>query len=77
MAFGFEGKNRKDKNANENENGEKLILVFDLGGGTFDVSILKYENLKFKVIEKFGDPHFGGEDFEMLWLIIVSINFMK
>ena len=53
LAFGFEGKNRKDKNANENENGEKLILVFDLGGGTFDVSILKYENLKFKVIEKF------------------------
>ena len=64
LAFGFEGKNRKDKNANENENGEKLILVFDLGGGTFDVSILKYENLKFKVIEKFGDPHFGGEDFD-------------
>ena len=64
LAFGFEGKNRKDKNANENENVEKLILVFDLGGGTFDVSILKYENLKFKVIEKFGDPHFGGEDFD-------------
>ncbi len=64
LAFGFEGKNRKGKNANENENGEKLILVFDLGGGTFDVSILKYENLKFKVIEKFGDPHFGGEDFD-------------
>ena len=62
LAFGFEGKNRKKKKANEND--EKLILVFDLGGGTFDVSILKLENLKFKVLEKFGDPHFGGEDFD-------------
>ena len=62
LAFGFEGKNKKSKKANENN--EKLILVFDLGGGTFDVSILKLENLKFKVLEKFGDPHFGGEDFD-------------
>ena len=62
LAFGFEGKNKKPKKANEND--EKLILVFDLGGGTFDVSILKLENLKFKVLEKFGDPHFGGEDFD-------------
>ena len=62
LAFGFEGKNKKPKKANEND--EKLILVFDLGGGTFDVSILKLENKKFKVLEKFGDPHFGGEDFD-------------
>ena len=62
LAFGYEGRNRKSKNAN-NEN-EKHILIFDLGGGTFDVSILKVENLKFKVLEKFGDPHFGGEDFD-------------
>ena len=62
LAFGYEGRNKKPKNAN-NEN-EKLILIFDLGGGTFDVSILKLENLKFKVLEKFGDPHFGGEDFD-------------
>ena len=62
LAFGYEGRNRKSKNAN-NEN-EKHILIFDLGGGTFDVSILKVENLKFKVLEKFGAPHFGGEDFD-------------
>ena len=62
LAFGYEGRNKKSKNAN-NEN-EKHILIFDLGGGTFDVSILKVENLKFKVLEKFGDPHFGGEDFD-------------
>ena len=62
LAFGFEGKNKKPKKVNEND--EKLILVFDLGGGTFDVSILKLENLKFKVLEKFGYPHFGGEDFD-------------
>ena len=62
LAFGYEGRKKKSKNAN-NEN-EKHILIFDLGGGTFDVSILKVENLKFKVLEKFGDPHFGGEDFD-------------
>ena len=62
LAFGYEGRNKKSKNAN-NEN-EKHILIFDLGGGTFDVSILKVENLKFKVLEKFGAPHFGGEDFD-------------
>ena len=68
LAFGFEGKNKKPKKANEND--EKLILVLDLGGGTFDVSILKLENLKFKVSEKFGDPHFGGEDFDNALVMI-------
>ena len=62
LAFGYEGRNKKSKNANNNN--EKHILIFDLGGGTFDVSILKVENLKFNVLEKFGDPHFGGEDFD-------------
>jgi heat shock protein 5 len=44
--------------------GEKNILVFDLGGGTFDVSILTIENGVFEVISTNGDTHLGGEDFD-------------
>ena len=41
--------------------GEKNILVFDLGGGTFDVSILTIDNGVFEVISTSGDTHLGGE----------------
>lgn len=40
------------------------ILVFDLGGGTFDVSILKIENGIFEVLSTAGNTHLGGEDFD-------------
>ena len=43
---------------------EKNILVFDLGGGTFDVSILTIDNGVFEVIATNGDTHLGGEDFD-------------
>merc|ERR1712134_127918 len=43
--------------------GEKNILVFDLGGGTFDVSILTIDNGVFEVVSTHGDTHLGGEDF--------------
>lgn len=43
---------------------EKNILVFDLGGGTFDVSILTIDNGVFEVIATSGDTHLGGEDFD-------------
>jgi heat shock protein 5 len=43
---------------------EKNILVFDLGGGTFDVSILTIEKGVFEVIATNGDTHLGGEDFD-------------
>jgi len=39
-------------------------LVFDLGGGTFDVSILTIDNGVFEVIATNGDTHLGGEDFD-------------
>jgi heat shock protein 5 len=39
-------------------------LVFDLGGGTFDVSILTIDNGVFEVISTNGDTHLGGEDFD-------------
>lgn len=43
---------------------EKNILVFDLGGGTFDVSLLSIEDGVFEVLSTAGDTHLGGEDFD-------------
>ena len=42
---------------------EKIICVYDLGGGTFDVSILSVRNGNFDVLGTSGDNHSGGEDF--------------
>ena len=53
MAYGL---NKKGK--------EMTILVFDLGGGTFDVSILSIEDGVFEVLSTRGDTHLGGEDFD-------------
>jgi endoplasmic reticulum chaperone BiP len=44
--------------------GESNILVFDLGGGTFDVSVLTIEDGVFEVLATNGDTHLGGEDFD-------------
>ena len=44
--------------------GEKSILVFDLGGGTFDVSLLTIDGEIFEVEATAGDTHLGGEDFD-------------
>lgn len=43
---------------------EKHVLIFDLGGGTFDVSILAIEDGIFEVKSTAGDTHLGGEDFD-------------
>ncbi|CAM1299501.1 HSPA5 (predicted), partial [Pycnogonum litorale] len=48
----------------DKRDGEKNILVFDLGGGTFDVSVLTIDNGVFEVIATNGDTHLGGEDFD-------------
>eukprot|EP01130_Rhizamoeba_saxonica_P009999 TRINITY_DN408_c2_g1_i1.p1 TRINITY_DN408_c2_g1~~TRINITY_DN408_c2_g1_i1.p1 ORF type:complete len:652 (-),score=236.47 TRINITY_DN408_c2_g1_i1:59-2014(-) len=48
----------------QNENQEKNILVYDLGGGTFDVSILAIDDGIFEVLGTNGDTHLGGEDFD-------------
>ena len=53
IAYGFDKKE-----------GEKNILVYDLGGGTFDVSILNIDNGVFEVVATNGDTHLGGEDFD-------------
>lgn len=45
----------------DKKGGEKNILVFDLGGGTFDVSILTIDNGVFEVLATNGDTHLGGK----------------
>ena len=54
IAFGLDQKFNSSKN----------IFIFDLGGGTFDVSILKLEHSKFEVLSINGNTHLGGEDFD-------------
>lgn len=53
LAYGLDSKHK----------GAKLILVYDLGGGTFDVSLLEIEDGVFEVKATAGDTHLGGEDF--------------
>ncbi|XP_060595205.1 endoplasmic reticulum chaperone BiP-like [Ruditapes philippinarum] len=57
----------------DKKEGEKNILVFDLGGGTFDVSILTIDDGVFEVLATNGDTHLGGEDFDQR----VMEHFMK
>jgi len=52
---------------------EKNIMVYDLGGGTFDVSLLTIDNGVFEVVATAGDTHLGGEDFDQK----VMQHFMK
>merc|ERR1719456_1764894 len=57
----------------DKKEGEKNILVFDLGGGTFDVTLLTIDNGVFEVLATNGDTHLGGEDFDQR----VMAYFMK
>jgi molecular chaperone DnaK len=62
LAFGF----------NKDQKKEKTIAVYDLGGGTFDISILELGEGVFEVKSTNGDTHLGGDDFDrriMQWLI--------
>ncbi|XP_069120197.1 endoplasmic reticulum chaperone BiP-like [Argopecten irradians] len=49
----------------DKQDSEKNILVFDLGGGTFDVSVLTIDQGVFEVLSTNGDTHLGGEDFDL------------
>ena len=53
-----------DKKTTFNNNKESTVLIFDLGGGTFDVSILSIDGGIFEVKSTAGDTHLGGEDFD-------------
>ena len=60
-----------DKKANE------TILVFDLGGGTFDVSILEIGDGVFEVLSTSGDSHLGGDDFDKKIVDYMAEEFKK
>ncbi|KAF8593390.1 78 kDa glucose-regulated protein precursor [Ceratobasidium sp. AG-I] len=48
----------------DKKHGETQIIVYDLGGGTFDVSLLSIDDGVFEVLATAGDTHLGGEDFD-------------
>lgn len=62
---------RLDKKANE------TILVFDLGGGTFDVSVLEVGDGVFEVLSTSGDTHLGGDDFDKRIVDWLAEEFQK
>jgi hypothetical protein len=53
-----------DKKASGGSTHERNVLIFDLGGGTFDVSLLAIDDGIFEVKATAGDTHLGGEDFD-------------
>merc|ERR1712048_832374 len=58
-------------------NDDKTIAVFDLGGGTFDVSILEMQNSVFEVRATNGDTMLGGEDFDLALVAHICEEFKK
>ena len=57
--------------------GEQNVLIFDLGGGTFDVSLLSIDDGVFEVKATAGDTHLGGEDFDNLMVDYCVSEFKK
>lgn len=57
--------------------GERHVLIFDLGGGTFDVSLLTIDDGVFEVKATAGDTHLGGEDFDNKLVEYCSADFLK
>jgi molecular chaperone DnaK len=56
---------------------QEKIVVFDLGGGTFDVSVLEVADGVFRVISTNGDTHLGGDDFDQTLINHVADGFKK
>jgi len=63
IAYGLDNK-KQEKKKKDGESTESTILVYDLGGGTFDVSLLTVDDGVFEVRAVNGDSHLGGEDFD-------------
>lgn len=61
----------------EREGANKTIAVYDLGGGTFDVSILEMSDGVFEVKSTNGDTHLGGEDFDIALVDWILAEFKK
>ena len=56
---------------------EEIIAVFDLGGGTFDISIMEIGDGVFEVKSTNGDTHLGGEDFDLILIDYLADEFQK
>ncbi len=65
LAYGFDKK------------GEQTVVVYDLGGGTFDVSVLELGDGIFEVIATNGDTHLGGDDFDRRIIDYIADEFKK
>ena len=61
----------------DKEEGSQKILVYDLGGGTFDVSILELGDGVFEVLATNGDTHLGGDDFDNAIMNFMADSFAK
>ena len=61
----------------DNKSVEKNVLIFDLGGGTFDVSLLNIDDGIFEVKATAGDTHLGGEDFDNILLKYFTDEFKR
>jgi molecular chaperone DnaK len=59
------------------KSGDKVIAVFDLGGGTFDISILELGDGVFEVKSTNGDTYLGGEDFDHVLVEYLAAEFKK
>ncbi len=61
----------------DNNKADQKILVYDLGGGTFDVSILEIDDGTFEVLSTAGDTQLGGDDFDNVIIDWLNDNFKK
>lgn len=61
----------------DKEEGQRKIMVFDLGGGTFDVSILELGDGVFEVLATRGNNHLGGDDFDNALIKYINDEFQK
>lgn len=66
LAYGLDKKNKSMK-----------VAVFDLGGGTFDISVLELGDGVFEVLSTDGDTHLGGDDFDRVIVDYLAAEFMK
>ena len=60
----------------EDRQGERTVLVYDLGGGTFDVSLVQVHNEITEVLASHGNNHLGGDDFDQLLVEFVHGRFL-
>ncbi|MCT4621189.1 MAG: molecular chaperone DnaK [Marinisporobacter sp.] len=61
----------------DKENEHQKIIVFDLGGGTFDVSVLELGDGVFEVLATHGNNHLGGDDFDQVIIDFLAESFKK